>query len=354
MVIDLEEEMSNQIKWIQVARGIGIILVILGHTITTSLRNNSTAAMDLYNYIYFFHMAFFFYISGRTYILSLNNKEYTKFEKLKKNSYRLLIPYLSYAFIVYLIFFIINIVPSTGNIAKTVGYEIEPINTWLLSLATGNMKFSSHLWFVYALFLMRVLTDLIERLFYKKWMGICLVISICLLLLSQRLYIPEIEIINRFLLLYIWFIIGIFFDFSYISFPKAIICGVAGNIYWVFRYLVSIPGLNNMDDTLVQRYCDQIVKILFIIFIIRLSYFLSNKWNQVFMYLGNNSFYIYLIHQPFFCSVVSVYLANIMGLPTIPIILISFIVALSCSLLIVEVLKIKKVKKYSKYVLGNR
>lgn len=346
--------MGSRIKWIQVAKGIGIILVILGHTLTTPLRENSAIAMKMYEYIYSFHMAFFFYLSGRTYILGKYKKEYTVFTSLKKNSSRLLIPGLSYAIIAYFLFAIISILPVAGVIAKGAGYELQPVTEWLLGLLTGNMKYTSHLWFVYALFLMKLLTDVIEKLFYKKWMAICFVISIGFLVASQLFFFPGVEILNRFLLLYIWFVAGIMKDFSFVSLPGAILCGMIGNTYWVFRYCIPISLPEGRVYDLLQRYCDQGVKVFMIIFLVRLSYSISSRKVTGLEYLGNQSFSVYLIHQPFFCSVVSVLLLNMTELKTLPIIGITFIVALSSSLLVIKISNLKRLKKFSGVILGNR
>ena len=48
--------MNNRIEFLDISKGIGIILVVLGHSLNT---------IDLPGrWIYSFHMPFFFYISG--------------------------------------------------------------------------------------------------------------------------------------------------------------------------------------------------------------------------------------------------------------------------------------------------
>jgi fucose 4-O-acetylase-like acetyltransferase len=55
--------MNQRIEWIDVAKGIGIFLVIVGHLIS---HDNFNLLAD---YIYSFHMPLFFFLSG----LCLNN-----------------------------------------------------------------------------------------------------------------------------------------------------------------------------------------------------------------------------------------------------------------------------------------
>ena len=47
--------MSKRIEYIDIAKGIGIILVVFGHSITAAMRENSFVAQFVYNYIYSFH-----------------------------------------------------------------------------------------------------------------------------------------------------------------------------------------------------------------------------------------------------------------------------------------------------------
>ena len=56
--------MTNRIKFIDIARGLGIILVVFGHAIVPEIRNTSNIFMNIYKYIYIFHMPLFFYVSG--------------------------------------------------------------------------------------------------------------------------------------------------------------------------------------------------------------------------------------------------------------------------------------------------
>ena len=75
--------MRNHIKWLDVAKGIGIISVFLGHTIFSD---------EMWRiWIYSFHMPLFFFLSGITY-------NETKYDKIKNllvaKSKSILIPYI--------------------------------------------------------------------------------------------------------------------------------------------------------------------------------------------------------------------------------------------------------------------
>lgn len=78
----------QRIEWIDLSKGIGIILVILGHMQVPSL---------LHNFIYIFHMPLFILISGMLF----------KGSKLYKSVKKLLICYFSMSFLTTLIYYLI-------------------------------------------------------------------------------------------------------------------------------------------------------------------------------------------------------------------------------------------------------
>jgi fucose 4-O-acetylase-like acetyltransferase len=85
---------SVQVQWIDIAKGIGIILVVIGHFI------NNKYFGGLKEYIYWFHMPLFFIISGMLY---RQRKSFSNFAA--KRFKQLLIPYccfLTLAFISHL------------------------------------------------------------------------------------------------------------------------------------------------------------------------------------------------------------------------------------------------------------
>lgn len=89
---------NKNIVWIDIAKFIGIFLVVFGHTLSPfGLLKNSTFFAHLWDFIYLFHMPLFFIIAGYLY------KSKTKTDNYKKILYGLLIPYLIYQ-IIYLPF----------------------------------------------------------------------------------------------------------------------------------------------------------------------------------------------------------------------------------------------------------
>ena len=75
-------------KVLDIYKGIGIMLIVLGHLAISKL---------LYNFIYMFHVPAFFFVAGMTFKIKENESVLTF---LKKKAYRLLIPYVLFTLII--------------------------------------------------------------------------------------------------------------------------------------------------------------------------------------------------------------------------------------------------------------
>ena len=83
---------KRRIGYLDFLRGIAIILVVMGHFIQYNLEGIS--ATKCFNFIYAFHMGFFFFISGCTIALSTNEIRWSYYLSfVKKKSIQLLVPF---------------------------------------------------------------------------------------------------------------------------------------------------------------------------------------------------------------------------------------------------------------------
>lgn len=82
---------NKRIQWIDIAKGIGIILVLIGHISLNKKINN---------FIYSFHMPLFFILSGYLY----KNKE----NYVKKKTKTILVPYFIVSIISFVYWFLIE------------------------------------------------------------------------------------------------------------------------------------------------------------------------------------------------------------------------------------------------------
>lgn len=140
--------MSNRIKFIDVARGIAIILIILGHTIV-----HSSNCEMIYKFIYSFHVVLFFILSG--YVFKRNEKFY----KFVVNKFmRIMIPYFIWA-ILFLIPYMLLGKEIANNLETNSSFELF---TQIKNIIIGNgnnnaLKQNSSLWFLPALFSMNII-----------------------------------------------------------------------------------------------------------------------------------------------------------------------------------------------------
>lgn len=141
--------MGKRIEWIDTAKGIGLILVILGHLHIPFMTT----------WIYLFHMPLFFFLSGLVY----SGGKYTWKQYLIKKAKSLLVPYVTYGFIILLFYTIVNSIIGVEN--SLYGSTREMFK---------NLIIQEHfwtIWFLTALFLVEIIYYFLNKICsanYKK------------------------------------------------------------------------------------------------------------------------------------------------------------------------------------------
>lgn len=150
-----EQQGDNRIAWIDVAKGIGIFLIVFGHTMQSGF---------VRQVIFSFHVPFFFFLSGVTY-----KRETSIYTFLRKKVSGLLVPYWVWGIISIAIFLFAGLF-----------LHLEEANTGLLNnlfgLLYGNprtelMWWNRPLWFIPCLFITLLIVDMIERLIFIENRG---------------------------------------------------------------------------------------------------------------------------------------------------------------------------------------
>lgn len=132
--------LSNRLNWLDIAKGIAILLMILGHTSIPSIMSN---------FIWAFHMPLFFIASGWT-----TNWEKTDFRGFAKRKIRtLLVPFLVYSLVVLMI---------------QISQEWNNFNDWIY-----NGWISLALWFIPVLFIGSLFAKLIYSMKNKHLVLVC-------------------------------------------------------------------------------------------------------------------------------------------------------------------------------------
>lgn len=136
--------MGKRIEWIDIAKGIGILLVILGHA---GIPDN------LYTIIYSFHMPLFFFLSGCTFN---RNVDFATF--LKKKFKTIVIPYVWGG-----ILYIPYVLMVSGDNINIIEVATSFVKDYLI-----NINFD-HFWFITALFWCNIIYYLLEKLINNKY-----------------------------------------------------------------------------------------------------------------------------------------------------------------------------------------
>lgn len=263
---------------LDVAKGIAIIAVVLGHCFPNNIFNGNgfpeTVAQVVYDFVYCFHMPLFFWVSG---FLSLGVWKKRETSSLYKRIKRLLIPYLTFSVLyIPLRLFMSGMANSTYT-----GY-------WKILIGDSP---NGGVWYLYELFLFLVVTFLIIR--NRKILNIALVISGALVLaVHLGIIVVTHSILNYFLMFYFYFLLGLTSAITTeghiekLPFIKGrlmikVICFVCVFvIYEYFRVALLSP----------------ILAIIGLCAVLSISQWASSsKWLE---YFGKSSMEIYLLHGP--------------------------------------------------------
>ncbi|MEI8389593.1 MAG: acyltransferase [bacterium] len=279
---------TNRLEWIDTAKGTGILLVVLGHSI---LGNNLLKATQpnlyyfSYNFIWLFHMPLFFFLSG-LFMKSFSEKPLSK--ALISKVQTVLYPYIIWSVIFGGIYLLISYFPNVQNASNN--------QITLKQLLLFPFYPILHLWFLYILFGIQILYLILNKLFKINYLFIFLIsLIMCFynpfkfiwffndtftgsfFFLSSGAYLSTDSFNNFEFKKYKIFIISFILAFLIINTTIAL----SNNTYEVFKdtFLNIYPALLGIFSV-----------ILFSIYIQTVNFF------KIFGYLGKMSLYIYLIH----------------------------------------------------------
>lgn len=182
--------MESRLTYIDIARGICIILVVIGHLVPPGSPEWYVTVHDI---IYCFHMPLFMYVSGYVYRYFRKPIPYKRF--LTKKIKRLMIPY----FLVSILIICIKLVAERGL------YMENPVDLSAFYKMCYLPSAGFFLWFVYVLFMIFLIMPFFNT---NRKINVLLVLSLILLLLP-------VEFTNLFCLLQFkthlfYFVLGCF------------------------------------------------------------------------------------------------------------------------------------------------
>jgi fucose 4-O-acetylase-like acetyltransferase len=291
--------MPKRIEYLDIARGIGILLVVLGH--------NDFGAISpfFHQVIYSFHIPLFFFLSG--YFI---NTALPFFDYSKKRFHSVLKPYLFTIFLIYFAsvsFEKMGFSTAIGRIAKSLygtGYYIDWVALWFLpQLFVVSL---------YAFIFITVVNKLRNR--WITW-GILLATLIVSTYLLRPFYPFSISVFGKDYELYglpfsldLVLLSGFFFLLgnevrqvaSEKTFDNIFLLIGSGtglillNLFFPYRVDIAI----RVYESLLVNTAEAILGILFVLALARQVELHSQRLGSIFRYLGNISLIILLFHIP--------------------------------------------------------
>lgn len=282
---------KNRIKYIDIARAIAILLIVLGHTL-----NHSQNCKAIFKFLYSFHVVLFFMISGYTFKIK-DNESFWKFAKRK--FVRIMIPYFIWELLWLIPYMFFG--KSVGNYLET--NSSFDIKNMLINILYGNgndsaLRQNSSLWFLPALFSMEIIYYFAIKIINKYNKSSIIILIFSLFISYITTYFLNIKLpwgINTALN------IGIFLLIGYLLKEKFEINKLF-KIYYIIPILiigVLSAHFNSIVSCIDYKYGYLTLAILsgFCLSIvdIYISYLIGS--NKILEYIGKNTMGILIFHK---------------------------------------------------------
>lgn len=288
----------KRVDWIDIARGIAIICVIVGHSLGTYWPN------FLAEFIFVFHMPIFFVLSGYLY------RPKNSFTLTKSNIFNLLIPYITTVLIEVIVIIICRVLPN-GILYSRIGSIKQLLVSGSYGIGIGTNFFGisimsiGAIWFLLAMFFGSLIFNIVMKLNIKKYdllvkAILSSVLTIIGIIMATKLVLPF--SINSALGAQIFFFSGYLIKekdlIKKVKIPVIILLtGI-----WIFAASVGIFGMVNMTspNIYVSVLGGIAASVVVIKFSIYLDGFFKNRFGswlkKVLVFFGANSLLMLCFH----------------------------------------------------------
>ena len=273
-------------------KGIGIVLVVLGHCFTTALENNYYSIRILKDFIYTFHMPLFFIVSG--YLQGLRPYSINKLRKFGAHQIRkLFLPYVAWSLVLYIFYYFlnsVNIITIQENIRLNPIYLIYDILAY--NIRTGNV-----LWFVYILCIISIVSYIFHNLNTRIGSNIAFLLAVLFLGVLANIYLrDELFILKRFLVMWIYYEVGVFIALHI----KDINIKANNTVNLILLALYPLIFILYFKSNSIITYVLKVICALLAVYILYGLSKYSNCWlYRILNYLGKRTSYIYYLHNPY-------------------------------------------------------
>ena len=334
--------MEKRNEFLDILKGVAIILVIIGHCIQYGSGSNYFSqemyySNGLFKFIYSFHMPIFMLISGYFYYFTI--KKYSTKEIIKSRFTNLLLPIFAFAIIKYLLNVILKLHMFNGVVSYVIRFFIICF---------------SNLWFLWAIFVCSLGVLLINKLFKDNIIiyGLIFIISF---------FIPDPIFLNLYKFMYPYFLTGYLINkYNKIGEVKSIVVNkkyfiITSVVYFLLLVLynknsyIYTTGHFILRDKAIFFLLNDIYRMIigFIgsLFITMIMYFIYKKVKlNPLIYIGKKSLGIYAVSDIIFVCILPIVTDSLQGL-NIAYTLLEIVIILVCCLGIVNLLEKNKLTK---------
>lgn len=343
--------MNNRMKWLDFARGISVLLVVIGHMTSFSY--------GLGQWIYSFHMPIFFIISGILIYLKNDFDQTLKYIVIKKLK-TIIFPYISIS----LINIIFNFSISLFSKSFSINFIFDTLKVAVKQLIT-TITFDGllTLWFLPALFIAELLFYFCIQTLRKHILILPLVITAVVIFTSlfsmlnfkqyngYLLYILKIvNIFSRALIGFLFLVIGFFAALLIKKLkPQKWVLALFGLVFLIINLILYKYNFVDLHYSIIGNpaiyYLNAICGSLAILIIS----FLVGKYVKIIPFFGKNSIVIFTTHLNFSLITLSSTITSLVfNIDNHSVnIIISFFI-----LMIIETLLVLIINKFFKFIIN--
>jgi len=293
------EDSNDRLQYINIARGFANFFVVLLHTFVPEIRKNSPAVLTAFFWMNAFTFQLFMVISGYLYERGYEKyhaKGWAGFFRGKLQT--VMLPYMSVSVLSYAGIGLAFLLPPLSRVLQAGGYAPFGFLDAAFQIVTYEGHIINHLWFLPTLFLIFALTYITGR-FFAGLPG--LLISIAVSFLSYHLSMPVLA--YRVCAMFVFFNIG----------RRIVFVDDFSRTKRLVPMLVVFIGVFAADRARLFDWSRSLQAVSAIVIgtsgamaFIAISRLIAGKaLGRAVSWIGDNSFVIYLLHQPFIVSGVS-------------------------------------------------